>query len=251
MIRVQVICFFYNEETLSRLFVQHYAWADEILAVVSRSTDRTREVLEAADNVRVLDFEFPAGMDDRIKADKVNALLAEPTPFDWKIVVDADEFIWPWNNARPQSYLASVPSNVTAVEARMRNVFRHHSETDLDLDRQPVPQRTHGDPDYRSLENRGYQKPIVIRSGHGIRLDLGNHRQSGGTFDHALWFAGTHWANADPSFAVIRRTRDRRDRQSAENLAGGCGVQNHRISEDDVLRLCEARSDCPKIVGIV
>jgi hypothetical protein len=25
-------------------------------------------------------------------------------------------------------------------------------------------------------------------------------------------------------------------------------VQNHRISEDDVLRLCEARRDCPKIV---
>jgi hypothetical protein len=88
----------------------------------------------------------------------------------------------------------------------------------------------------------------VIRSGHGIRLYLGNHRQSGGTFDHSFWFAGTHWQNADPSFAVIRRTRDRRDRQSAENLAGGCGVQNHRISEDDVLRLCEARRDCPKIV---
>ena len=62
--RVQVICFFYNEETLSRLFIQHYAWADEILAVVSRSTDRTREVLEAADNVRVMDFEFLAGMDE-------------------------------------------------------------------------------------------------------------------------------------------------------------------------------------------
>ena len=63
MPRVQVICFFYNEETLARLFLQHYAWADEILAVVSKSSDRTREFLEAARNVRVLDFEFPAGMD--------------------------------------------------------------------------------------------------------------------------------------------------------------------------------------------
>jgi hypothetical protein len=246
--RVQVICFFYNEETLSRLFVQHYAWADEILAVVSRSTDRTREMLEAADNVRVMDFEFPAGMDDRIKTDTVNALLAEPTPFDWKIVVDADEFIWPSNNLLPHDYLASVPSHVTVLEARMRNVFRHHSERDLDLDRPPVPQRRFGDPDYRSPENVLYQKPIVIRSDRKICLDLGNHRQAGGTFDHAYWFEGAHWQNADPSFAVIRRTRDRRDRQSLTNRSSGLGVQHHHITEDDVRRLCKARSNCPEII---
>lgn len=250
MTRVQVICFFYNEETLARLFVQHYAWADEILAVVSKSSDRTRECLETAPNVRVLDFEFPAGMDDRIKTDTVNALLAEPTSFDWRIVVDADEFIWAWNCVPPHDYLASVPSHVTAVEARMRNVFRHHSEFDLDLDRPPVPQRTHGDPDYRSHENRGYQKPIVIRSGSGILLDLGNHRQRGGTFDRSCWFAGAHWQNADPSFAITRRTRDRRDRQSASNLQGRLGVQNHRITEDDIQRLCDARKNCPQIIRL-
>jgi len=249
MLRVQVICFFYNEETLSRLFVQHYAWADEILAVVSRSTDCTREMLEAADNVRVMDFEFPAGMDDQIKADTVNALLAEQTPFDWKIVVDADEFIWPSNNLLPHDYLASVPSHVTAVEARMRNVFRHHSEADLDLDRPPMLQRTHGDANFHSPENRYYQKPIVIRANRKVKLGLGNHAQNGGTFDHSFWFAGTHWQNADPSFAVVRRTRDRRDRQSAGNLAGGFGVQHHYVTEDDVRRLCEARKNCPKIVG--
>jgi hypothetical protein len=249
MLRVQIICFFYNEETLARLFVQHYAWADEILAVVSRSTDRTREVLEAAPNVRILDFEFPAGMDDRLKADEVNALLLEPWGFDWKIVVDADEFIWPHGNLRPQHYLATVPDRVTVIEARMRNVFRHHSEADLDLDRQPVPQRTHGDFDFRSHENRPYQKPIVIRSNRGILLDLGNHRQSGGTFDHSFWFDGAHWQNADPCFAVQRRTRDRRDRQSADNIAGGYGVQNHNVTEEEILQLCESRRNCPKIIN--
>jgi diadenosine tetraphosphatase ApaH/serine/threonine PP2A family protein phosphatase len=250
MTRVQVICFFYNEETLARLFVQHYAWADEILAVVSRSSDRTRECLEAARNVRVIDFEFPAGMDDRMKTDKVNDLLGKPSEFDWKIVVDADEFIWPSNNQRTQDYLASVPARVTVVEARMRNVFRHHSEADLDLDRQPVPQRTHGDPNYFSEENVRYQKPIVIRAGHSICLDLGNHRQSGGIFDHAFWFAGAHWQNADPSFAVTRRTRDRRDRQSEANLRGGYGVQHHRVTEEEILALCAARRNCPKIIRI-
>jgi hypothetical protein len=248
MTRVQVICFFYNEETLARLFVQHYAWADEILAVVSRSTDRTREVLEAAPNVRLINFEFPAGMDDRIKTDKINALLAEPSGFDWKIVVDADEFVWPWNNESAQDYLASVPVHVTAVEARMRNVFRHHSEADIDLDRPPVPQRRHGDPDYCSHENRGYQKPIVIRSSSGILLDLGNHRQRGATFDQSFWFAGAHWQNADPSFAVLRRTRDRRDRQSEANIAGGYGLQNHHVTADEIVELCEARRDCPEII---
>ena len=249
MPRVQVICFFYNEETLSRLFVQHYAWADEILAVVSRSTDRTRQCLEAAPNVRVVEFEFPAGMDDRIKTDKVNALLAEPSSFDWKIVVDADEFVWAPTALGAQDYLASVPETVTVVEARMRNVFRHQSERDLDLDQPPVPQRRFGDPDYRSPENILYQKPIVIRAGCGIRLDLGNHRQAGGTFDHAFWFEGTHWQNADPSFAVTRRVRDRRDRQSEANLRGGYGIQHHRVTEEHVLRLCEARTNCPQIIS--
>lgn len=248
MPRVQVICFFYNEETLARLFLQHYAWADEILAVVSRSTDRTRECLEAARNVRVLDFEFPAGMDDRIKTDTVNALLAEPSSFDWKIVVDADEFIWAWNCVPPHDYLASVSSHVTVVEARMRNVFRHHSEADLDLDRPPVPQRTHGDANNRSEGNRPYQKPIVIRANRKIKLGLGNHTQNGGTFDHSFWFAGAHWQNADPSFAITRRTRDRRDRQSVTNLHGGLGVQNHRITEDDIRRLCDERKNCPQII---
>lgn len=248
MIRVQVICFFYNEETLARLFVQHYAWADEILAVVSQSSDRTREVLEAAANVRVMDFEFPSGMDDRIKTDTVNALLAESSPFDWKIVVDADEFIWPSRCGRPQEYLASVPEYVTVVEARMRNVFRHHSEGDLDLDKPPVPQRRFGDPDYRSPENIRYQKPIVIRAGCGICLDLGNHRQNGGTFDHAFWFEGAHWQNADPSFAVTRRVRDRRDRQSEANLRGGYGIQHHRVTEEHILALCAARRNCPEII---
>ncbi len=249
MLRVQVICFVYNEETLARLFVHHYAWADEILAVVSRSTDRTREVLEAAPNVRILDFEFPAGMDDRIKADKVNALLSEPSGFDWKIVVDADEFIWPHGKLRPQHYLATIPDRVTVLEARMRNVFRHHSEADLDLDRPPVLQRCFGDRDFHSLENRQYQKPIVIRSGSGVLLGLGNHTQARGVFDHSFWFDGTHWQNADPSFAVARRTRDRRDRQSADNIAGGYGVQNHSVTEEEILQLCESRRNCPKIIN--
>ncbi len=248
MTRVQVICFFYNEETLARLFAQHYAWADEILAVVSRSTDRTRECLEAVRNVRVVEFEFPAGMDDQLKTNAVNALLAEPSPFDWQIVVDADEFIWPSRCGNSQEYLATVPSHVTVVEARMRNVFRHFSERDLDLDKPPVPQRRFGDPDYRSAENILYQKPVVIRAGRNIALGLGNHTQTRGIFDHSFWFEGTHWQNADPSFAVIRRTRDRRDRQSNRNLRLGYGVQNHRVTEEHVLRLCEARTNCPEII---
>ena len=187
-------------------------------------------------------------MDDRIKTDTVNALLAEPSPFDWKIVVDADEFIWPWKCVPPHDYLASVPTHVTVVEARMRNVFRHHSEADLDLDRPPVPQRTHGDADNRSEGNRPYQKPVVIRANCKIKLGLGNHTQNGGTFDHSFWFAGAHWQNADPSFAVLRRTRDRRDRQSAANIAGGYGLQNHRVTEDEIQRLCDARRNCPQII---
>lgn len=250
MNRTQVICFFYNEETLARLFVQHYAWADEILAVVSKSVDQTREVLAKAPNVRLMDFEFPNGMNDKIKTEMVNRLTMSPSEFDWLIVVDSDEFIWPQDNSNPAEFLTSVPSEFTMLKARMRNVFRHHTETDLDVNRPPAPQRQHGDPNHFSAENIQYQKPIVFRANRGIYLGLGNHDQAGGVISPSHWFEGAHWQNADPSFAVTRRVRDRRDRQSPENRAYGLGHQNHHITENDILRLCEERRDCPKIFNL-
>lgn len=250
MIRVQVICFFYNEETLARLFIKHYAWADQILAIVSRSSDRTREWLESAPNVRVLDFEFPAGMDDNIKTQTINQLITSSSPFDWLIVVDSDEFIWSADKSLAKDYLETVSNDITVIKAKMRNVFRHYSETDIDPNQDPVPQRCHGDPDYQSSGNLPYQKPIIIRANHGITLGLGNHDQSGGVISANHWFDGSHWQNADPSLAITRRIRDRRDRQSDNNLKCGLGYHNHSITTESVLKFCAERTNCPKIIDL-
>jgi hypothetical protein len=258
--RIKIVCFFYNEETLAEFFIRHYRWADRIHAVLSRSTDGTRAVLSRAPNVVIEDFEFPGGrMDDFLKRDKVNSLLLEPSEFDWIIIVDADEFIWPSVRADELSaraagltvreHLASVPANDTVLRARMWNVFRHATEGDLDPNNEPVVlQRRHGDVDLNSTGNAQYQKPIVLRTNLGFQLVPGNHgllpnpntRLSFRTFD------GAHWQNADPSFCITRRCRDRRDRQSAANLKFGLGSQHHHVTEAEALELCRAHLNDPQ-----
>ncbi len=260
---IQVLCFFYNEETLARLFLRHYAYADNIHAVVSRSTDRTLEVLQSAPNVTIEPFEFPMGMDDILKTEKVNAWLAARSEFDWQIVVDADEFVWPSlhncyfndefigkivNGFRTKEYLRGIPPEVSVLWAKMKNVFRHETEADLDLNLPPALQRRHGDPNQYSAGNAQYCKPVIIRANQCVRLGLGNHElTSGHPPGEAQWFEGAHWQNADPAFALTRRLRDRRDRQSQRNRQLGLGQQHHHIREEDVLRVCQANRSCPQL----
>lgn len=270
MIRqVKVIAFFYHEEVLARLFVQHYRWADCIHAVVSRSDDRTRQVLAAAPNVQIEDWEFPDGrLDDLLKTQKVNLLLAADQPYQWLIVVDADEFIWPaavgaggWKLVPPvpieerangtvtRQLLDTIPPFDSVVRAEMKNVFRHVTDGDLDLSRPPALQRRHGDPDQRSHGNAQYDKPILLRANRGFQLTLGNHGLLPNPATRVSWikFEGAHWQNADPGFCVGRRIRDRRDRLSSENRRLGLGAQHQGISEADVLRVCRENEQCPQI----
>src|ERR1043166_1984949 len=94
-VKIKLFTFFYREEFLVPFFLSHYRWADTIHAVVSASPDRTRELLAAAPNVVIEDFEFTNDMDDHEKTAKLNQLLGQPDPVhDWHIVVDSDEFIW-------------------------------------------------------------------------------------------------------------------------------------------------------------
>jgi hypothetical protein len=267
--RIKIFAFFYNEEFLAPFFIRHYRFADCIHAFVSRSTDRTREILSSAANVHIEDFEFPSGMNDFLKVQKLNETLSRPDPdFDWHIVLDADEFIWPQNafsdaglfSGRPHGpgerpvhdFLSAIPATETVLIGRMWNVFRHETDCDLDPAREPVAlQRCHGIPDRSGGENAQYQKPIVIRANHGFRFMPGNHallpnariRLAASCFD------GAHWANADPCFCVQRRIRDRRDRQSRENLQHGLGSQHHHITEADVLALCESHKHDPQVFG--
>lgn len=268
--RIKVVCFFYNEEFLLPFFLSHYAWADEIHAVVSTSTDRTEVMLHEyaalAKNhqiVTIEKFDFPAGMDDFIKRDKVNEIIGRSYINGWVIVVDADEFIWPSNatgsgllwilrNGKNLShvYLDQVDPRVDVLYAKMWNVYRHKTDKDLDPTDEPVVlQRRHGDPDRNSPGNAQYQKPIVVRANRGVKLDIGNHRITAPgriTTSASDKFDGVHWQNADPSFCVRRRIKERRDRQSDSNRRCGLGSQHHHIQEEDVRLLCKAHEFDPQ-----
>ncbi len=193
-------------------------------------------------------MEFPHGFSDTLKQQKVNAALHD-TECDWIIMVDADEFIWPHGDllcANVAPFLHVVDSEVNVVFANMWDVFRHEGDTDLNpSDPVPVLQRTHGS----TLRGSHYRKPIVIRSGRGIRLSPGNHEPLG----DVVWregFDGAHWQNADPCFAVARRVRDRSQRLSPTNLSRGMGAQHFNLTEEQVLELCRSHLQDPKLFGV-
>jgi hypothetical protein len=253
-IRIKVFAFFYNEECLAQFFISHYRFADCIHAFLSRSTDRTREILSASSKVEIEDFEFPSGIDDFLKVQKLNdAIGQQETDFEWYIVLDADEFVWPAGDPhahRVHEFLAAIPAEENVLTARMWNVFRHKADADLDPSIEPVVlQRRHGIADRSSVENSQYQKPIVIRPNHGFKFWAGHHalepnssiRFSSQSFD------GAHWGNADPAFCIKRRIQDRRDRQSQVNLKNGLGIQDHHVQESEILSLCAAHQTDPQV----
>jgi len=229
---IRVFCCFYNEAPLIPFFLRHYAYADGITAFVSRSVDDTRALLAADPRVTIIDAEMPDGIDDDLKIAWLNAAIATPTAEDtWYLVVDADEFIFPPGDptgASARAYLASVPPHDGVLTAKLANVYRHADDADLDPAFAPVVlQRRHG-------TSQG-QKPIVLRANRGYQLLPGNHYIVGmpaPSTTHA--FDGAHWANADPSFAVTRRIRDRKERISQANRAKGHGWHHYKPTADDI-----------------
>jgi len=212
---IKVFSCFYNEAALIPFFLSHYHFVDAIHAFVSPSTDATRELLAADPRVTIDDRDMPDGIDDDLKVAWLNEAIRRPDhDHDWHIVVDADEFVWPPNDPsadRIVSYLSRVPKTDVALRAMMQFVYRHETDADLDVAHRPVAlQRRHGVP--------FGAKPIIIRANRGLQYVPGNHnfvdRRPHSTTHE---FHGAHWQNADPSFAVTRRVRDRADRISTVN----------------------------------
>jgi Glycosyl transferase family 2 len=212
---IKVFACFYNEAALIPFFLSHYHYVDAIHAFVSPSTDATRELLAADPRVLIDDREMPDGIDDDLKVSWLNEAINRPDPVHlWHIVVDADEFIWSPHDPTGEmvrSYLHTVPAADVALYAMMQFVYRSDTDTDLDVTSTPVVlQRRHGVPFGR--------KPLITRANRGLQYVPGNHnfidRHPCSTTHE---FHGAHWQNADPSFAITRRVRDRADRMSHVN----------------------------------
>lgn len=238
----------YNEEFIMPFFLHHYSYLNGIhLIVDSDTTDRTREIARRWSNVTIEEFRFPDGMDDVIKRDKLNAAARSISDADWIYVLDADEFIFPPKLEDPRAFLARQSGNV--VRAKMWNVFRHSSDTDLDpecLYGPAVLQRRHGNPD----RHHPWDKPIVVKMPFSFTMDLGNHFINGlngpGFVEMSNEsYDGAHWAHADPCFCVERSFKHRRQRQSRNNLKLGLTTHHHHVTEDGIRALCKANENLP------
>ncbi len=249
--RVKLITFFYKEEFLIPFYLSHYWWADSIHAVVSKSPDKTEELLSADKRVTMDYFEFPGGkINDGIKRDIINLIMAETSrrDFDWILVVDSDEFIWfggvPDGDGR--LFLPNVDKQHNVLRARLWNVYRHKYDKDLDPTKTPIIyQRRHGDMN----RDEHYQKPCVIRVGSGIKLEVGAHNiiNHGDVRMSPYDCDGAHWQQADPCFCVDRRVHQRSHRISPENYAAGWGHGHYNITDEQVLKICEQHLDDPKV----
>lgn len=87
-----------DEEENLPACLESVAWADEVVVVDSRSTDRTREIAAAA-GARVLERDFPGHIEQK------NFAVGEAS-HDWVLCLDADERLTPELRASVERALA-------------------------------------------------------------------------------------------------------------------------------------------------
>ncbi|MCL1915330.1 MAG: glycosyltransferase family 2 protein [Desulfovibrionaceae bacterium] len=237
---LEILTMWYNEAFLAPFFLKHYSYADKItLLYDSDTTDNTLEIVKTCHNVHVIPFQFPDMMDSGQKRDLLNAQYKQ-TQCDWVLCVDADEFVFYKTNENfcydVNMFLAAHPK-YDLFYVRLYQVYRHAYDTDLDPDMYPVPQRRHGDPNVTEGENAWYNKPILARKGLDMHWTVGCHKIEFSTSltVSPVGLLGAHWAMADPAFAVERRVKNRKARQSKNNLAKEWGNHNHHITVKSIM----------------
>lgn len=247
---IEILTTWYNEEFLAPFFLKHYNYVDRIYVLLDSDTDdKTRDILAshntAYGNIEIEEFTFPDMMDDTIKAKNINRVL-KTIESDWVYVLDADEFIFPCGFEDPIKFLNIVDGDV--VMARMWQVYRHIDDTDLNIDEPVIFQRRHGDPNRETGINAAYNKPIVLKTPIQYDMLYGNHAIIGDNYKMATkYFDGSHWAMADKCFAIERRLKGRKERQSKHNLETGMTYQHHNISEKTLLEEIDLHKNDPKL----
>lgn len=264
---IQLITMWYNEEFLAPFFLNHYSWVDKIHIILDADTsDRTEVIARNYPNVVIHHFAFPNMMDDIIKSAVISEKYHQLRDADYVIIVDSDEFIFPFNLADSvRGHLARCPLDIYFVN--LWQIYKH--ETDMPLDpAQPVYlQRRHGDPNMESPANVCYLKPIVARGGLDIFWGIGNHYVvSGGVklewlsrdlgkeaaysvaVDKDCMLQGAHWRLVDVAETIKRRIHNRRERQSMVNLERGLTSHYHHITEEDIIQEYDAHKHDPLVI---
>jgi hypothetical protein len=230
----------YNEEYLLPFFLNHYKDIDNInLIIDADTTDRTRVIASTYSNVSISEFKFPDMMDDNIKCSVFNETYTR-VQADYVILVDIDEFVFDYRQ------LDDLKGDLYFT--KLYNVFRHESEGDLDPQKDIKSQRCHGYLDPM------YIKPNIVQGGlKSITWCTGNHNctKEGVLYDSdnnlpSFTFQGAHWSMAD-RFAIQRRVKDRKLRQSRANLLYGMTTQHHHITEEQVELELQKHSHDPQV----
>lgn len=253
MIKIGIVTMAYNEERILPYFLRHYSYVDRIHVLYETdSTDRTREILEAAPNVEIQDIHIEGGLVDEEKVKLVNQAIRDIgmlDEIDWIYVLDPDEFIYPEGHEDPRKFLMRQEGNI--IFAHMWQVYRHWSDKNLDPAKFPLGQRQHGDPDlYNQVEsthkdkNANSIKPSVIRAGVPVELLPGNHRINGQANAGGDIFRGVHWQMADPEIAVERRMA-RKFRISNHNRKLRHGFQHFEVTPEIIGCQCDDHQNDP------
>lgn len=256
---IEVITMWYNESFLAHLFLEHYKFADKIHIFYDEdTTDNTLDIISKFTNVNVIPFRFPDKMDDIIKVAKLNKLCLE-LDCDWVISVDADEFVFPLPLGLDIREALAQESEYDVLFAQLWQVYRHHSDGDLNQSLPAVQQRRHGDPNVTEGINAMYVKPIIVRPRAKIQWQPGCHALKKKKGLANVWekiagnkptisprlLYGSHWAMADPDFAVDRRIKGRKERQSRVNLEKKLTEHQHHITEEKIRMECRQHLDDP------
>jgi hypothetical protein len=255
--KIELLSMWYNEAFLAPFFFKHYAFVDKIHLFLDTDTnDGTRKEIERAHslygNIEAYNFKFPDMMDDSIKICHFNDFY-KTIKGGYVMLVDADEFIF-----YPPGYLDVHPNIIHFT--KLWNVYRYHTDKDLDPNLPIAEQRRHGTSAFESQDI--YTKPNIVQAGWNFLWTVGHHacwlmgkpvawNEPHEKFPEGVSkeppLTGAHWAMADPCFAIERRVKGRRDRQSKVNLEKGYTVQHHHVTEEVLKASLKYHANDPQV----
>jgi len=229
--RLETITFMRNEEFLIPFYFKHYSFVDRMnICLDVSSTDKTEALLKENKKVNLYRVNFPAGYNAMIKVLMINDIF-KTVGDSWVLNVDCDEF----------AFIDRLPADLNSYRVEFYNVFRHVTESNLDLNKSIKENRRYG------FLDQNYIKPILVKSEQNIEWGVGNHTIIGKlNKDIPIFCKGAHWENADLSFCIKRRC-ERKDRYSQYDRLKGFGIHNHNITEEQIVLQCKEHSNDPKI----
>ena len=248
--KISVVTSFFNGDLMIPYFMSHYSYADEIIVLFNDHGKplnvTTRKLISSYPNVRIESFAYPQKKTDYAFAvDVVNQTVAK-LDSDWAIVASADELVFPVGMQGAREALRDADGEF--IKVHLWWILRHRTDPDLDPTLPAIWQRRHGNP---VREGVGCIKPLIIRPGRNIKFSVGGHgcyiAPNVYPIPSSIRFDGAHWLHADPTIAVQRRLRGRRENVSQRSLKDGMGVHMFNITESEELELCSQFLDAPQV----